>query len=100
MRSLMIRLYRLREDYIVIRYSREASSLPSEKICNLQVTEDLAHLANSRRVPAVRFWDETSRDLAASRSRGIARRSCSPDSLADFLAKPSASCYRFPDHLS
>jgi len=48
----------------------------------------------------VQFWDEISRDRAVSRSTGIARRSCLKDSLADFLAKPRASCYRFLDHLS
>jgi hypothetical protein len=51
-------LYRLQEDYIVIRYSCLASSLPSEKICNLPVSEGLTICTNPSLLSAVRLWDE------------------------------------------
>ena len=56
----MTRLYRLREDYIVIRYSWEASSLPSEEIPNLQFLEGFALPQGGRSLPIVRLWDAAS----------------------------------------
>jgi hypothetical protein len=88
----MARLYRLKEDYIVIRYSWFAASLPSEKICNLLVSEGLHVHANPCLLSAVRLWDEVSRDRAVFRSTGMGPKSRLNNSLADFLAKTDGSC--------
>jgi hypothetical protein len=76
----------------VIRYSWCAGSLPSEKICNLRVSEDLPVFVNPWLLSAVRLWDEVSRDRAVFCSTGMGPRSRLNNSLADFLAKSAASC--------